>query len=55
MFGSLLKLADDVLTIATTPVKIAVDVTRAVTKPLADAAKDTAKGVEELTKTDDKS
>lgn len=54
MFKSLLGLASDVATIATTPIRIAADVTRAVTKPLADAAKETADAVEEATSPDEK-
>ena len=54
MLKSILGLADDVMTIATAAVKIAINTTRAVTKPLSDAAKDTVKAVEELTEQDDK-
>lgn len=53
MFKSLLDLAGDVVTIAAAPVKITADVARLVTRPLADVARDTAEGVEELTKRDD--
>ena len=47
LFDSLKKLTEDVVDIAVTPVKIAVDTTRVVTKPVADIAKDIAKEVEE--------
>lgn len=53
MFGSLMKLAEDVVKIVAAPVEIAADVTRLATKPLADAMGDLAnkvkKGVEDLT------
>ncbi|WP_339733167.1 hypothetical protein [uncultured Pseudomonas sp.] len=47
MFGSLAGLVGDVLKVAVAPVSVAVDVTRAVTKPLADAATEVAKEVKE--------
>lgn len=47
MFGSLVGLVGDALKIAAAPVEIAVDVTRAVTKPVADAAQQVAKDVKE--------
>ena len=49
MFKSLFSLAGDVVTIATAPVELAVDLTRTVTKPLADASKQVVEGVKELT------
>ena len=45
MFKSLLGLAEDVASIAVAPVEIAVDVTRAVTKPIADTAQEAAAAV----------
>ena len=45
MFKSLLGLGEDVLKIATAPVEIAVDLTRTVTKPVADAAQDVVKEI----------
>ena len=39
LFKSLGDLVGDVVTVATAPVKIAVDVTSAIVKPVADAAK----------------
>lgn len=50
MFGSLVKLVEDVVTITAEPIEAAIDVTRSVTKPLADAAKETAAVVKEITK-----
>jgi hypothetical protein len=47
MFGSLAGLVGDVLKVAVAPVSVAVDVTRAATKPLADAATEVAKEVKE--------
>lgn len=47
MFGSLAGLVGDVLKVAAAPVSVALDVTRAVTKPLADAAEEVAKDVKE--------
>ena len=52
MLKSLLGVVTDVVEIAAAPVEIAADVTRAVTKPVADAAKETVKGVKEITKDD---
>ncbi len=50
MFGSLLNVVKDVATIVTAPVEIALDVTSAVTKPIADTVSDAVKGIkEELT------
>lgn len=50
MFGSLLNIVKDVATVVTAPVEIALDVTSAVTKPIADTVSETVKGIkEELT------
>lgn len=49
MFKSLFELGADIATIVTAPVKVAVDVTRAVTKPLADASKQVVEDVKDLT------
>lgn len=50
MLGSLLGVATDLIKIAAAPVEIAVDITRAATKPVADAAQEVAKEVKDLTK-----
>lgn len=50
MFGSLLGVATDLVKIATAPVEIAADITRAVTKPIADAATETTKAIKAETK-----
>ncbi|QDP49872.1 hypothetical protein [uncultured Marinobacter sp.] len=50
MLGSILGIVEDVAKIAIAPVKIAADMTRTVTKPMADAAVDAADSVEEATK-----
>lgn len=52
MFKSLLGIVEDTAEIVSVPVKIAADMTRTITKPLADAANETAKAVEELTGND---
>ena len=49
MFDSLIKLTKDVVDIAVAPVQVAVDVTRVVTKPVADVANATAGTIKELT------
>lgn len=50
MFGSLLNVVKDIATIVTAPVEIALDITGAVTKPVADIASDVVNTVkEELT------
>lgn len=49
MFKSLFKLAGDVVSIAAAPVEVAADITRTVTKPLADVSKQVVEGVKELT------
>lgn len=55
MFKSLLGIVSDVATVVTAPVEIALDVTRVVTKPIADLAEEAAAEVKEATKdiTDD--
>lgn len=45
MFGSIGGIIGDVLKVAAAPVQVAADLTRAVTKPLADAAQQVAKDV----------
>jgi methionine synthase II (cobalamin-independent) len=47
MFDSLFGIVSDVAKTVSAPVKIAADLTRAVTKPIADAAEDCAKAVED--------
>ncbi len=54
MFKSLLGIVKDVAEIVTAPVEIAVDVTRAVTKPVAEVAQEAVKEVKEITGTEDK-
>lgn len=50
MFKSLIGIVKDVAEIAAAPVEIAADLTRVVTKPVADIAKATADEVKEVTK-----
>jgi hypothetical protein len=50
MFGSLLGVVTDVVKVAVAPVEIALDVTRVVTKPIADLAEEAAAEVKEVTK-----
>jgi hypothetical protein len=50
MFKSLICLATDVVKIAAAPVEIAVDLTRAATKPIADAAREVVAEVKSQTK-----
>ena len=45
MLGSLTGLITDVAKIAVAPIEIAIDTTRAVTKPIADAAQEASKEV----------
>lgn len=45
MFGSLFGVAIDLVKIAAAPVEIALDVTRAVTKPVADVAQEAVKEI----------
>ncbi len=52
MLGSLFGLGKDLATIVTAPVEIAIDLTRVVTKPVADVAKEITTGVKDLTKDD---
>ena len=40
MFGSLTRLVTDVVKVAVAPVEMAIDVTRVVTKPMADLAEE---------------
>ncbi len=50
MFKSIFGIVEDVVKVATAPIEIAADVTRAVTKPIADVAQEVVKDVkEELT------
>lgn len=48
MFGSLLNVVKDVATVVTAPVEIALDVTSAVTKPIADMASEAVKDTKEM-------
>lgn len=54
MFGSLAGLVGDAIKVAAAPVSVALDLTRSVTKPLADVATDVAKEVKQQL-TDDNS
>lgn len=45
MFKSIVGLGEDVVKIVSAPVEIAVDLTRTVTKPVADAAQDAVKEI----------
>ena len=47
IFDSLIKLTEDVVTIAIAPINVTVDATRIVTKPVADLAKEVTKEVKE--------
>ena len=49
MFKSLIGIVSDVVTVAVTPIEIAADLTRAVTKPMAETAKEIADDVKEAT------
>lgn len=49
MFKSLVGLVTDVAKITVAPIEVAVDLTRVVTKPLADAAEEIASEVKETT------
>jgi len=49
MFNSLIGLVTDVAKVAVAPVEIAIDVTRCVTKPLADLAGEISEEVKEAT------
>ncbi len=48
MFRSLLGVVSDVVKVAAAPVEVALDVTRCVTKPVADAAEAVASEVKEI-------
>lgn len=50
MFSSLLNVAKDVTRTVAAPVEIALDAARVVTKPIADAASETASAVKETTR-----
>jgi len=50
MFKSIFGLVEDVATVVTAPVEVAVDLTRCVTKPLADAAEAVTDEVKDATK-----
>lgn len=52
MIKSLLGVVTDVAKIAAAPVEIAADVTRAVTKPVADLSEEAVKEVKEMTEAD---
>lgn len=47
LFDSITKLTKDVAEIVTAPIEIAVDLTRQITKPIADAAKEIVEDVKE--------
>ena len=47
MFKALFGLVDDVASIVTAPVEIAADLTRVVTKPIADLSKEAAEAIKE--------
>ncbi len=49
MFKSLVSLVEDTVSIVTAPVEVAADLTRMVTKPLADASQQVVKSVKEAT------
>ena len=49
MFKSLVGIVSDVVTVAVAPIEIAADLTRVVTKPMAEAAKEIADDVKEAT------
>lgn len=50
MFGSLLKLTKDLVTIVTAPVEIAIDLTGAVVKPIAEVAEEIVDDIKDITK-----
>lgn len=52
MFGALAGLVGDVAKVAAAPVSVAVDLTRAVTKPAADAAEQVAREVKQAVSPD---
>ncbi len=49
MFKSLLGLTGDVVKVATAPIEVAADLTRAAVKPIVEVAEDVVKDVKELT------
>ena len=51
MFKSLIGIVTDVVTIAAAPIEIAADLTRAATKPIAEAAKEIVADIKEETGT----
>lgn len=51
MFKSLFGVVSDVAKIAIAPIEIAADVTRAVTKPIADVAEEAVKEIKDMTDT----
>lgn len=55
MFKSIVGIFEDAAKIVAAPVSIAADVTRAVTKPLAQGAEEVAKVVKDLIGTNDRS
>lgn len=52
MFKSIFGVAADVVKIAVAPVEVAADLTRVVTKPVADIARDITDTVKEVTRDD---
>lgn len=52
IFDSILGITKDVVDVVKAPVEIAIDVTREVTKPVADAAKEIVEEVKDLTDTE---
>lgn len=50
MFGSLIGIVSDAVKIAAAPIEIAADVTRAVTKPIAEVAQEVVKEVKDAAK-----
>lgn len=53
MFKSLIGIVTDVAKVAIAPVEVALDVTRTITKPMADVAEEVVKEVKDLTDTAD--
>jgi hypothetical protein len=50
MFGSVFNIMSDVIDVVKAPVEVVLDVTRAVTAPIAEVANDIVKEVKESTK-----
>ena len=48
MFDSLFNLTKDIVKIVTTPIEVTVDLTRVLTKPIADIAEDVTSSVKEM-------